>query len=70
MIKPQNTKIVLQCPNCGARAGLKSGRTHCSQDGHPPMVPAWFATGKLLTEKERQEQNLMNGGAREEEAGK
>lgn len=61
MVKTQNNQIVLQYPNCGARAGLNSGRTHCSQPGHPAMIPAWASTGKLLTEKERQEQNLFDG---------
>jgi hypothetical protein len=58
MIKEKGTQVVLQCPNCGARAGLKSGKTRCSQPEHPPMVPAWSSTGKELTLKERQEQNL------------
>ena len=58
MIKQQNNQIVLQCPDCGARAGLHSGKTRCSQTGHSLMAPAWSATGKLLTPKERAEQNL------------
>lgn len=61
MNKQPSNQVVLQCPNCGARAGLNSGKTHCSQPGHSMMVPAWFSTGKLLTEKERQEQNLFDG---------
>lgn len=58
MNKQQGSQVVLQCPNCGARAGLRSGKTQCSQPGHPPMAPAWFSTGKLLTAKEIEEQNL------------
>ena len=58
MIKQQSNQIVLQCPNCGARAGVKSGKIQCSQPGHPPMVPAWSSTGKELTTKERQVENL------------
>jgi hypothetical protein len=64
MVK-QNNRIVLQCPNCGARAGLHSGKTHCSRNGHSPMVPAWFASGKLLTAKEIQEQKLLSVGAKD-----
>lgn len=63
MIKPQGNRIVLQCPDCGARAGVNSGKTRCSQQGHPPMVPAWSSTGQELTAKERQEQNLANVGS-------
>jgi hypothetical protein len=71
MIKQQKNQMVLQCPNCGARAGLHSGKTRCSQEGHPPMVPAWSSTGKELTAKECQEQNIAHVGANEgrEEAG-
>lgn len=54
-----NNRMVLQCPDCGARAGLQSGKTQCSQPGHPPMVPAWSATGKALTPRERQEQDML-----------
>ncbi len=65
MVKSQNNRIVLQCPDCGARAGLYSGKTRCSQNGHSPMVPAWFASGKLLTAKEIQEQKLLSVGAKD-----
>lgn len=58
MTRQKGHQIVLQCPDCGARAGLESGKTHCSQPGHSPMVPAWSASGKALTTKERQEQNM------------
>jgi hypothetical protein len=64
MIKPQGNRIVLQCPDCGARAGVNAGKTRCSQPGHPPMVPAWSSTGQELTAKECQEQKLFNGGAK------
>lgn len=58
MLQEQEKYAVLQCPNCGARAGLKSGKTHCSQPGHSPMVPTWASTGRPLTEQECQEQKL------------
>jgi len=59
MKRQASNRIVLQCPGCGARAGLQSGKTQCSQPGHPPMEPAWSATGIPLTLKERQEQSHL-----------
>ncbi len=54
----QTNGIVLQCPDCGARAGLNTGKKQCSQGGHSPMVPAWTATGVLLTPTERQKHGV------------
>ena len=64
-MKPPTNHIVLQCPACGARAGLHSGKTRCSQTGHSLMVPAWSSTGKLLTPKEIEEQNLLHMSVRD-----
>jgi hypothetical protein len=55
--KPKSN-IVLQCPHCGARTGIKSGKTQCSQPDHPSMVPVWVISGVALTPKERQEQGI------------
>lgn len=58
MTRQKDSDIVLQCPRCGARAGLQSGKTRCSQPGHPPMEPAWASTGMLLTPEERKKRNV------------
>ncbi len=54
MIQRPDYPIVLQCPTCGARAGLYTDKTHCSQTTHPPMQPAWASSGRLLTPQECQ----------------
>ncbi len=51
-------QIVLQCPQCGARASLQSGKTHCHQLDHPPMIPTWIQTDIPLTPEERKQQNV------------
>ena len=57
-IKNPNKDIVMQCPECGARAALHAEKKHCSDPTHPPMVPAWAPTGRELTPAEKKEHHL------------
>ena len=47
---PKRTAIVLRC-ECGAIAGVNSGKTLCSQ-GHS-MMPYWSTLQRSLTPEER-----------------
>lgn len=51
-----NSKIVLQCHTCGARAGLTSGVKSCAQ--RHQMVPSWIDSDRPLNEQELQENGL------------